>query len=153
MIIMKFLNKNEKNEILQKLNEQFGIVEIPWVLIRWGERIVAFSGDADEREIEKIRESAVVEGIGLYLAKEEYGIRLSIEATQLLKDQITKNIFEMNKEQMNEWMRGNELNIKTGQKGFLAMRYNNDFLGCGKASENKISNFVPKERRIKEKTL
>jgi NOL1/NOP2/fmu family ribosome biogenesis protein len=74
-----------------------------------------------------------------------------MEATQLLKNQITKNIFELNEEQMNEWMKGNELNIQTGKKGFLAMKYQNDFLGCGKASENKISNFVPKERRIKER--
>ena len=151
MILLKFLNKNEKKEILQKLNEQFGIKEIPWELIQWGERIVAFSGDADEKEIEKIRESAIIEGIGLYFSKEEYGIRLSMEATQLLKNQITKNIFEMNEEQMNEWMRGNELNVKTGKRGFLAMKYKNDLLGCGKASENKISNFVPKERRIKER--
>lgn len=152
MISLKFLDKNEKKELIQKLNEQFGIKEIPWPLIKWGnERIIIFSGNADEKEIEKIRELAIIEIIGLYFAKEEYGLRLSIEATQLLKNQITKNIFELNEEQMNEWMKGHELNIQTGKKGFLVMKYKNDLLGCGKASENKISNFVPKERRIKER--
>ena len=31
------------------------------------------------------------------------------------------------------------------------MKYKDNFLGTGKASENKISNFIPKNRRLKEK--
>jgi len=31
------------------------------------------------------------------------------------------------------------------------MKYKNDFLGTGKASENKIGNFIPKNRRLKHK--
>ena len=152
MIFLKFLNQNEKKELIKKLNEQFGIKEIPWPIAKWGnERIIIFSGDANEKEIEKIRELTIIEGIGLYFAKEEYGLRLSLEATQLLKSQITKNIFELDDKQAEEWMKGHELNIQTGKKGFVIMKYKDDFLGCGKASENKISNFVPKERRLKEK--
>jgi len=47
-------------------------------------------------------------------------------------------------------MKGNELEIKTGKKGFLIMKYKNNFLGCGKASELKIGNFIPKSRRLKK---
>lgn len=152
MIPLKFLNKIEKQEIIEKLNEQFGIKEIPWVLAKWGgERILAFSGEISEKEIENTRKIAILEGIGLYFAKEEYGLRLSLEATQLLKNQITKNIFELDEKQAGEWMKGHELNISTGKKGFLIMKYKDYFLGCGKASENKISNFIPKERRLKER--
>jgi NOL1/NOP2/fmu family ribosome biogenesis protein len=32
-------------------------------------------------------------------------------------------------------MKGRELNIKTGKKGFVVIKYKNDFLGTGKASE------------------
>ncbi len=35
--------------------------------------------------------------------------------------------------------------------GFIIMKYKNDFLGTGKASENKITNFVPKTRRLRQK--
>ena len=49
-------------------------------------------------------------------------------------------------------MKGNELEIQTGKKGFLIIKYKNDFLGCGKASEPKITNFIPKNRRLKEKS-
>ena len=46
---------------------------------------------------------------------------------------------------------GQELNIKSGKKDFLVMKYEDNFLGCGKASEEKISNFIPKMRRLKNR--
>jgi len=33
------------------------------------------------------------------------------------------------------------------------MKYENDMLGTGKASEEKITNFIPKSRRLKDKTI
>ena len=151
----KTLNNHQKKEILKGLNEQFGIKEIPQGinLIQPGsEKIFAFSGDL--KLLEKLEKLKInVAGAGNYLAKEERGeIRLSIEGTNLFKNQITKNIFELDDKQIDDWMKGHELNINTGKKGFLIMKYKKDFLGTGKASENKISNFVPKERRLKEKS-
>ncbi|MCH8325462.1 MAG: hypothetical protein IIB83_02685, partial [Bacteroidetes bacterium] len=67
------------------------------------------------------------------------------------KNQIKKNIFELNKEQAELWMKGSELNISTGKKGFLIMKYKDNFLGSGKASAEKIGNFIPKSRRLKNK--
>ncbi|MDE1848827.1 MAG: hypothetical protein KGH55_02240 [Nanoarchaeota archaeon] len=79
------------------------------------------------------------------------GIRLSIEGSQILKNQIKKNTFELDEKQAEEWMSGRELNIRPGTRAFLVMKYKNDFLGCGKASEEKISNFIPKMRRLKNR--
>jgi NOL1/NOP2/fmu family ribosome biogenesis protein len=155
MIPLKFFNKSEKEKLLGQLEEQFGITEIPWKIAHLGkERIVLFSGDLSEEEIYLIDDIARIEGVGIYFAKidENTGdIRLSIEGTQLLKEQITKNIFELNAEQAEQWMLGQELNIATGKRGFLIMKFGEDFLGTGKASENKIGNFVPKSRRLKYK--
>ena len=67
----------------------------------------------------------------------------------MLKNQIKKNIFNLNEEQAKEWLKGKDLIMKTGKKGFLAMKCNNDFVGTGKASEEKIGNFIPKSRRLK----
>ena len=155
MIPLKFFNKSEKEKLLEQLEEQFGITEIPWNIAHLGkERIVLFSGNLSENEIFQIDDIARIEGVGIYFAKidEKTGdIRLSIEGTQLLKEQITKNIFELNAEQAEQWMLGQELNIATGKRGFLIMKFGEDFLGTGKASENKIGNFVPKSRRLKYK--
>lgn len=155
-MLIKIFNKNQKKEIENKLREQFGILEIPGEILQRGkERLFLYQGNLSPRMIENLDRGRLnIERVGVYFGKivENIGeIRLSIEGTQLLKDQIKKNIFELNEEQMEEWMKGRELLIKTGKKGILIMKYEKDFLGCGKASEEKITNFIPKNRRLKEK--
>lgn len=153
MIPLKFFNEREKESLLRLLNQQFGITEIPWTIAKLGkERIIVFSGKLSGREVLNIDRIAHIEGVGLYFAKEQIdGIRLSIEGSQLLKDQITKNIFELDEKQAEQWMLGQELNIKINKRGFFVMKFKDDFLGTGKISENKISNFVPKQRRLKSR--
>lgn len=155
MIPLKFFNQQEKEKIVKQLNSQFGIKEIPWRIAKLGkERIILFSGEISDKEIQELDRISRIEGIGLYLGKEQIdGIRLSIEGTQLLKEQITKNIFELDEKQAEQWMLGQELNININKKGFLIMKFKNDFLGTGKASENRITNFVPKSRRLKYKEV
>lgn len=155
MIPLKVFNKKEKEEIITKLNQQFGIQEIPYQIAQLGkERIILFSGDLSGNEIFELDRIARIEGIGLYFAKldEKTGdIRLSIEGAQLMKDQITKNIFELDEKQAEQWMMGQEINIQTGKKGFFIMKFKDEFLGTGKISTEKISNFIPKSRRLKYK--
>lgn len=155
MIPLKFLNESEKEKVLRQLKQQFGIEKVPWTLARLGkERIIVFSGDISGREVLNLDRVAHIEGIGLYFAKEQMdGIRLSIEGSQLLKNQITKNIFNLDSKQAEQWMLGQELNIKTDKKGFFIIRFKDDFLGTGKVSENRITNFVPKARRLKSKEI
>ena len=50
-------------------------------------------------------------------------------------------------------MQGEELNIQTGLRGIIVIKHKNNFLGCGKASENKIGNFIPKSRRLRSKNI
>ena len=152
---LKIFNKKEKQEIELKLNEQFGIKEIPGEIIMKGkEKLFLFSGSFNKRQIKILEGLTIIERIGVYLAKIDErtkDIRLSIEGVQILKDQIKKNVFEIPEELVEQWMKGQELNIKTNKKGFLIMKYKDDFLGSGKASEEKIGNFIPKVRRLKEK--
>lgn len=154
-IPLKFLNKQEKEKLVAQLKEQFGIKGIPWELARFGkERIMAFSGEISEKEIFNLDRIARIEGLGVYFAKideKTKDIRLSIEGVHLLQEQITKNIFELDEKQAEQWMMGQELNITTGKKGFFIMKFKDDFLGTGKISAEKISNFIPKSRRLKYK--
>jgi NOL1/NOP2/fmu family ribosome biogenesis protein len=95
---------------------------------------------------------ARVEGVGLYIAKEQPdGIRLSIEGSQLIGNQATKNVFEANQEQANQWMLGQEIQVEIKEKGFVIIKFKEDYLGTGKASQGRITNFVPKARRLKFK--
>ncbi|MDD5012313.1 MAG: hypothetical protein PHQ66_01550 [Candidatus Nanoarchaeia archaeon] len=184
MIPLKFFNKNEKEQFIKQLNEQFGIKDVPFSLAKLGrERIIVFSGDISEKEILGLDRFARIEGIGLYFAKideKTQDLRLSIEGVQLMKEQITKNIFELDEKQAEQWMMGQELlleDIKKSreisrvqinsplggrvgstseieiEKGFFIMKFKNDFLGTGKISAEKISNFIPKSRRLKYKEI
>lgn len=151
--MIQILNRKQTKEVEEYLWEQFGAHEIPGRLFQLGEeKIFLFSGEASDDDIRELEGMVPVERLGVYFAKVMNGeIRLSIEGTQLLKNQIKKNIFELDKEQAEKWMQGQELNIHMGKKGFFVMKYKNDFLGCGKASEEKIGNFIPKMRRLKNK--
>jgi NOL1/NOP2/fmu family ribosome biogenesis protein len=138
-----------------KLNEQFGITEIPGkVFIRGEGKIFLFTGDYSLKEIEELGSLSFIERAGTYVAKEVEGeYRLSIEGTQIFKSQISKNIVELNDSEMEEWMMGREVLKKTGFHGFVIIKYGEDFLGTGKASEEKITNFIPKSRRLKDKNI
>ncbi len=58
-----------------------------------------------------------------------------------------------NEKEFETWMQGEELNIQTGLRGIIVIKYKNNFIGCGKSSENKIGNFIPKSRRLRSKNI
>jgi NOL1/NOP2/fmu family ribosome biogenesis protein len=157
---LKILNKNEKEEILKMLNIQFGIKNLDGTIFTNNyEKLFIYQGSFGKEEISKIEKSTPIEKIGIYFARietnreNEKRIRLSIEGSQMLGNQITQNTFELNDEQLHEWLKGNEIlldNTKIKPFGFVIMSYKDEFLGTGKASENKISNFIPKARRLKK---
>jgi len=150
---LRTIEGKDKEKILEQLNRDFGIKEIPGILLmRGAERIFLYQGDLTMEQISNMEKTFVIERIGVYFAKEQNGeVRLSLEGVHLLKDQIIKGIFELDEKQADEWMHGSELNLETGKKGFLVMKYKEYFLGTGKASEKKISNYIPKNRRLKFK--
>jgi len=229
---LKILTEKEKREIVQKLNKQFGIKEVPGIITMHGkERLFLFQGDLNEKEIKELEQNVPIERVGIYFAKLIGNeIKLSIDGVQVLKDQITKNILEINEKQAEQWMMGRELlfdnvfekedngigennlnknskdkinNEKADKKsfsinklnnsdeqseeqiwvdehlresasptktsvgaswagsrfpgkkphGFVIIKFKDDFLGTGKASEQKITNFIPKNRRLKEKVF
>ncbi len=152
---IKLLAGKERLKFINKLKEQFGIDDIKGTLLKRGkERVFLFEGDRGKKDIDKLSKATFIERVGVYLAKEEeMGIRLSIEGSQILKNKITKNIIELTKEEMQTWMMGHEVLRKNDFTGFAIIKYKEDMLGTGKASEEKITNFIPKSRRLKDKTI
>ena len=150
---LKILNSKERQKIAEKLKERFGIESIPYMIVQSGkERLRIASINLSIDELKKLSQTANIELIGLYFAtlvNDE--IRLGIDATHLLKSQITKGMVELNEGDAREWLKGRDLQRKNNERGFVVMRHKQDLLGTGKLSEEKISNFIPKERRIKER--
>jgi NOL1/NOP2/fmu family ribosome biogenesis protein len=142
------LDKTKKEKFIEQL-KVYGITSIPHLVIVTGkEKYRFFSGSLSRIEIEKMR-GINLEGIGLYAAKQEGNeIRLTLDGIHLLKEQI-RVYFELNDEQAKSWFLGQDIPIKTDKHGFIILKYKGDFIGCGKASNGRITNFMPKERRIK----
>lgn len=149
---MKFIKASEKKRIIEELNERFGIEKIPYLLIETGkEKIRAFSGNLSKNEIIKLNEFANVEIIGIYLLKkeDERKLRLSFDAVSLFKEQINKNVVEINNEELELWMKGNEIN-KEASEGVVVIKHEDDYLGAGVSTGSRIFNYVPKERRVRK---
>ena len=147
---MKPLTSTDKKKIIEQLNKQFGVTDLPYLIIQFGkEKLRLYSGILSKEELYYLDNEIRIENIGLYFAKwETEGIRLTLDGVQLLKNQITKNILELNDKQADEWLKGNDLEIKE-ETGWKILKHKNEFIGCGKSTGEKISNFMPKERRIK----
>lgn len=145
---IQILDAAKKRKFIEQLSK-YGITSIPQLVIVTGkEKYRFFSGSLSRIEIEKMR-NINLEGIGLYAAKQEGDeIRLTLDGIHALKDQIN-NFLELNDEQAREWFLGRDIPIITEKHGFIILKHKEDFIGCGKASIGRITNFMPKERRIK----
>ena len=149
--MQKVLNSKEIKVILNWLKEQYGINELKIdnvFLKSTKDKIYLSTKKIAELDAKNLR----INLIGMYFAKEDNGVRLSIEGSQIIGPKATKNIVELNEEQIKQWMRGEGIEIKGDFKGFVIIKHNNDFYGVGNYKEGKILNYVPKDRRIKRLT-
>ncbi len=144
---LKILNKKQIKLILKKLEAQFGFKDtLDFVFLQNREgKIFLINKDIAKVDLSKLR----INSIGLYFGKiEQDELRLSIEGSQLIGKKAKKNIVELNSQQLKQWLKGEDIENNKHQD-FVIIRHNKDFLGTGKAKQDKILNFVPKARRIK----
>ena len=149
----EFLSKQERQKLLEELEKKFGIFGINYLFLKTGkEKIRAFSGSLSREELSALARAVNIELIGLYFAKQQGNnneIRLSHDVISLLCDKINKSIIELTKEEAEKWLKGQDIEKKT-EKGIFVLKYDDDLIGIGKSSGDRIINFVPKERRIRD---
>jgi NOL1/NOP2/fmu family ribosome biogenesis protein len=146
----KFIKSSERKKILAGLEEVYGITKLDYVLIEGGrKRLRDFTGNLPKEEIAQLAELVNVEVVGMYLVSRRDGdLRLSFDAIPLFRNQITKRIVEIDKKQLDLWIRGHDLEIPC-EPGLTVMKFSDYFVGMGKSSGTKIFNYVPKERKLK----
>ncbi len=145
---LKILNKKEVKLILKKIKENFDIKNIDFnygILRNKDGKIFLISKDINKVNLNKLR----VNEIGLYIAKFDKELRLTIEGTQLFGRFCNKNVYEVDKEIAYSWMSGRDIPCAKEFKGFVIVKYDNNYLGTGKWKDDKILNYIPMERRIK----
>ena len=143
---MKILTKREINKILDNLREYYGIKELKldYLFLQNKEKIYLISKDFKKLNTKNLR----VNNLGLYFLNVSKGLRLSIEGSQMMGKKATKNIYEIIEKDLKAWLRGYDLECSNLQ-GHKLIKNKDDFYGIGFASNNKIKNFIPKSRRIR----
>ncbi|MEA3515127.1 MAG: hypothetical protein U9R34_06615 [Nanoarchaeota archaeon] len=145
------LRRKEVKVLLLKLKEQWGFEgELDYVFLKGKEdKIFIATRDITKIEWDNIR----INSSGIYIAKETNGqVRLSIEGSQLIGPHATKNVIEISEKLARLWMKGYNIPFdeEKGEelKGFQIMKCKDDFMATGIFKENRMLNFVPKNRRI-----
>jgi NOL1/NOP2/fmu family ribosome biogenesis protein len=167
---IQILDKTKKKKFIEGA-KNLGLKKIPELLIRAGkEKIRAYSGNLSKEEIMVLWRILPVEGIGVYVGKENIdrsgvrNVRLSIEGLHVWKDQITYDRITLTKEQETKWFLGQDIELTQEQiksfgdkKNFIAIESfdKKDFIGTAKIGNQgkTLFGFLPKERRRKNYLL
>jgi len=145
-----FFSKRQKKQLSTDLDERFGIT------ISFESDVILQTGKHKlwicTPEYEQTKELPYrVETIGLYFGQydKRSALRLSIEGAMMFGKDATKNVIELDKKQLEYWIRGVNLDYSGTNEGYVILTHQGDIVGCGKAFHGGILNHVPKERRIK----
>lgn len=152
---LKVLNSKETKHIYELLEQQYGYkgkLDVVFMLSEKKERIYIFTRDLEKVDLSRLR----VDTMGLYFGTFfEEKLRLTIEGTQLLGPECTKNIVTLNKKEMQAWLQGEKLLLsqletrpEVEERAFVIMRHGEDYLACGKVGGDLILNYIPKTRYI-----
>jgi len=108
---------NSKNKVNKYLEDQFGVnIDLDFEIQPNG-RVWVGNNHVFGYEINSVLRRGIYFGF-----IEDDGLRLSIEGTQLVGPVSNKNVIELDREEMTEWMRGYALN-KDSPPGYLIMKY------------------------------
>jgi NOL1/NOP2/fmu family ribosome biogenesis protein len=94
--------------------------------------------------------------IGLHIARAEGAIKPTTNLFQVFGDRITKNVVSLAKEQVKDFVRGNDIQLPdtAGQSdGYVHVRYLDYDLGCAHLKGKGLKNMVPKAKRIELKMI
>lgn len=151
---MKILSDSERELFEKLLFYQHGVKEA------FREFILIMSGDNKVRAttvetVEVARKLRRVLQVGVYVAKyrkNKNEVFLSIEGSQLLNDQLCKNVVELSEEECREWMQGAPVcrSIETGSR-YIVGKIDKIYLGSARVSrDNKLYPQIAVWRRLPE---
>lgn len=145
------LNSKERKQIRKQLEEQFGITNIPdniYFCVKERDNVYITNKDLFDIDRFELRTSSFGLHFGSY---EEEGFLLSIEGSQLVGEQATKNVIEITDEQKETWLTGEgiEVNTEKFENKIILLKQKNNFFGAGRAKKGRIKSSLPKSRTIK----
>ena len=144
-MLPKSINRSGKNKIIKNL-KQFGIDNLPYILTKKHNEVFAFSGSLNEKKLKKLEPLNIRQIGAKILSREGSKYRLTLDSLTILKP--TKKIIEISDKKAKRWLEGKEINIGKDIQGFVILKNKGELIGCGKVTNQKVTNFIPKGRRI-----
>ncbi|MBW2989177.1 hypothetical protein KY358_02555 [Candidatus Woesearchaeota archaeon] len=144
---LRVLERKSRKLFMESLRKTFGFEgKLDYYFLTNNKnKIFIVNKKINEIDIAKIR----VNSIGLYIAEfSNNEARLSIEGSQIIGPEATRNVVELDEKKAREWIKGRDIETKAKAKGFVILRCGDDYLGSGRVKEGRILNFVPKARRL-----
>lgn len=142
---MENLNNKEKKAFCFKLEQQFGIkgLKLDYLFYKNSYNKI-FLINKEFLNLDKSRFN--INSFGLYFGEiESSGIRLSISGSQLIGNKAKKNVLEIEKKEY--WLNGENLECDSNLKGWVLIKNQGDFLGCGYCKNGVLLNFIPKFKK------
>ncbi len=156
MIIGKaeVLNSKKIKEITGMLEQQWGYSEkLGCGFMQKENDIFMVTRAIDAIDLRKLN----VNSAGLYFAElRNNELRLSIEGSQIIGRKATKNVVELSRQQLQQWLRREDIELNgrnsssSGSSAYVIIRHGNDFFGCGRIKDSKLLNFIPKARMVSQ---
>ena len=144
---LTILNRKQIKDIVEVLQEQWEYTQkLPYhFLISTKHNIYIVSQDLAQLDLNLLK----VNTVGLYFAEFiNNELRLSIEGSHIVGPKATKNVIELSDHELQQWVRGYSVDTSVTLTGFLVVKHDRDYFGCGKISRGKLLNYYPKSRRI-----
>ena len=141
------MNSRQSRIILKLLKEQWGFQgNIEEGMLQKEDDIFLVSRSVGDMNLKDLR----INSLGLYFGELKHGqLRLSIEGSQIIGPHSTKNVIELDHEQIKKWLSGENLELSSESSSkFVIVKHEQDFFGCGRIKENILLNFLPKSRRL-----
>ncbi len=86
---------------------------------------------------------------GVYLAKKApYGYIISVEGSYLIGRRAARHVVELDGEEFDRWMRGEDLPLKLPEKGVYLVKFGPVFAGSGYYNGEVLRNLIPKSRTV-----
>jgi len=145
------LNSKRIKEILQLLKQQWAYSEkFECGFLQKENDIFLVTRDIDKIDLQEVN----VNSLGVYFGElRNNQLRLSIEGSQIIGKKASKNVVELNDSGLKKWLKGEDMDLALidkngGSDGYVIVKHDNAFFGCGRIKEGQMLNFVPKSRRL-----
>jgi NOL1/NOP2/fmu family ribosome biogenesis protein len=149
-MVTKPINRKESGKIIKQINEDFGC-DMSWMQ----DKYYFFLSDKNKVYIVNMKlndiplDNVKLNSHGLYFCEmSDHKIRLSIEGSMMVGKSAGKNVYEVDDATARSWLKGNDITCSENYVGFIILKNNDDFLGCGKVVNGQVYNYIPKIRRI-----